>query len=151
MFHDAILTLRFARGGNVLRLAYGDNIRKDDGRTKVCGAVSSNTNDAYAYTYPPDQTGGLPNGLQTKYRFAGSMIVFCPVFFDIGLKGLPALLSDSTAMSIHNLLDGLRTKGISDPTLSRTPHFVRVLRFLCKTHLLLFALAILLQNNWHPH
>lgn len=100
------------RGGNVLRIAYGDNMRRSNGKNKVCGAASSNSNNFWASTYPPDQTGGVPNDLQTKYRIADSMIVFCPAFFDINLPtGVNGLPTDAAALAGHSTLDGLRTKG----------------------------------------
>ena len=100
------------RNGNILRLAYGDNMRRSNGQNKVCGAKSSNTNAFWASTYPPDQTGGVQNDLQTKYRIADSMIVFCPALFDVNVPNdVDPLPNDADALAAHALLDGLRTKG----------------------------------------
>ena len=100
------------RNGNVLRLAYGDNMKKADGRTKVCGAVTSDSNEFYAFTFPNQPAGAAPNDLQKKYILDDSMIVFCPIYFGINLpSGVTAPPDDAAALAGHSLLDGLRTKG----------------------------------------
>lgn len=99
------------RNGNVLRLALGKDIRAINGANKICGNQKSNC-DIYAATYIPDMTDNTQNQLQAKYRFADSMIVFCPCFF-LPTSDPRALPSDQQALSSRAMLDGLRTPGMS--------------------------------------
>lgn len=99
------------RNGNVLRLALGKDIKAINGATKICGNQNSNC-DIYAATYIPDMTDGTFNHLQGKYRFADSMIVFCPCFF-LPASDPRALPSDQQALSSQAMLDGLKTPGMS--------------------------------------
>lgn len=99
------------RNGNVLRLALGKDIKANNGATRICGNQNANC-DIYATTYIPDMTDGIPNNLQAKYRFADSMIVFCPCFF-LPTSDPRALPSDQQALSSKSFLDGLRTPGMS--------------------------------------
>ncbi len=99
------------RNGNVLRLALGKDIKAKNGATRICGNQNSNC-DIYAATYIPHMTDGIPNDLQGKYRFADSMIVFCPCFF-LPASDPNALPSDQQALSSKYLLDKLRTPGMS--------------------------------------
>ena len=99
------------RNGNVLRLAFGKDIKALNGATKICGNQNAIC-DIYATTYIPDMTDNKVNSLQAKYRFADSMIVFCPCFF-LPSSDPRALPSDQQALSSQSYLDKLRTPGMS--------------------------------------
>ena len=101
-----------ARGGAVLRLAMGDNIKMDDGRTKLCGAKTSPF-AVYAVTYNPTPP---ETDLQKKYqRLADAIIIFYPTFFS-------DLEDDSTLLAESPMLDRLRTRGTQHIAFGRLDH-----------------------------
>ena len=112
------------RNGNVLRLALGSSIKKKNGKTPVCGTKADIEDEGliYAFTNLPDMTDEIPNDLQLRYRFADSMIVFCPAFFQ---ESADAMETDADALNNQRMLDGLRTPGKRDKVIASPRELIK--------------------------
>lgn len=98
------------RNGVVLRVALGNTVKQDDGRTKICGAKTSDIS-TYAAVFNPTRPE-LPTDLQKKYQLADAIIFFCDAFFT-------ELEDDSTLLSQSPMLDRLRARGTQHILFSR--------------------------------